>query len=89
MTRYYTDVNPGIAREIRTERLPLPAGFRLIECAVPATRDERGIHPERWLVDDDDAPADLKGALVFPVFSYFGGGARPVIADRQVIEEGA
>lgn len=83
MTRYYVDVARGaLADEIRAGTTQPVEGFRFVTLAKVVSD-----RTERWLVEDDGAPADLEGLLIEPAISLFTHESRAVITDRRVRAE--
>lgn len=54
-------------------------GFRFVKCVK-----ELSSLTERWLVEDDGAPADLEGLLIEPAISLFTHKDHGVVTDRRV-----
>jgi hypothetical protein len=72
VTRYYIDISPELVNSDL-----FPDGFRLIQRWGP-----RGTFTERWIAEDDDAPAYYEDRLVDVNFSHTPPGGRAVISNR-------
>ncbi len=81
MTRYFVDISDELADVIMASGNDPAVGWRLIERTdhyVPGP-----FH--RWLVEDDEAPAELEGRLVDPSFRLAAiEGDRAVVFNRWV-----
>jgi hypothetical protein len=81
VTSYYVDCSDELIATMDNSALPL--GFNFIERT--ATYVGQGM--QRWLVEDEDAPESLEGALVTPTFTRVltpEGGQRCEIVERYV-----
>lgn len=63
MTRYYVDISDDLLEG--EYAITWPPGFRLVERFGP-----RDLFVQRWLVEDDQAPADFEGHLVSVSFRW-------------------
>ena len=75
MTRYYVDISADLIKQIKGDDSAFPDGWRLVERWGP-----RDLMTERWIVEDDYAPAYLEDCLVEPVLCRVNGKA--VIEER-------
>ncbi len=78
MTRYFVDVSTELLEQ---NGALWPDSFRLVERWGP-----RGKIIERWIVEDDEAPEDLRDHLIEPSFTRRAGSDKPEISDRFVRE---
>jgi hypothetical protein len=83
MTRYYVDISKSLMESI--DDIQWPEGFRLVRLFGP-----RFNNVERWLVEDDNAPAELDRYLVSPTFhiEYIGEGPEYTVTaiEREIMD---